>query len=162
MKARSLWLRSGDRTCHLCLTIIETSRQATIDHLIPRSKGGREGWPNVGLAHKTCNHRRGNALLPEGDLFAIVRRLVGNPNLKPNEVYSLLYAPLRASCNEYVIEGYSLCGGKASHIAKYTETEGWQPKCNTHIWLALDAGVATMRWQDVPRELQHEIVGAAA
>lgn len=33
----------------------------TREHVIPMSKGGRRGWPNIVLAHAKCNTKRGNA-----------------------------------------------------------------------------------------------------
>lgn len=36
------------------------SKYPTIDHVIPRSKGGRHMWSNVKLAHKKCNVVKGN------------------------------------------------------------------------------------------------------
>lgn len=32
----------------------------TREHVIPLSKGGRRGWPNIVLAHFGCNGKRGN------------------------------------------------------------------------------------------------------
>lgn len=62
------WLPLGDRdgwVCHLCGWVVEQSagnwknpNGATVDHLIPRSKGGPDEWDNVRLAHYKCNHKR--------------------------------------------------------------------------------------------------------
>ena len=35
------------------------------DHVIPRSRNGKDEWTNVVAACKKCNHRKGNALLSE-------------------------------------------------------------------------------------------------
>src|SRR5690606_29241704 len=32
---------------------------ATLDHVLPRSRGGRNGIENLRLAHKCCNEKRG-------------------------------------------------------------------------------------------------------
>lgn len=37
-------------------------RDFTIDHIIPRSKGGRDTWSNTACACSKCNHRKGNRL----------------------------------------------------------------------------------------------------
>jgi len=37
----------------------------TIDHVIPRSRGGRNEWTNVVAACARCNHRKGDKLLDE-------------------------------------------------------------------------------------------------
>lgn len=39
--------------------------KATIDHIIPRSKGGTDAEWNLQAVHHDCNGRRGNADLPE-------------------------------------------------------------------------------------------------
>lgn len=33
---------------------------ATLDHVIPRSKGGGGTWTNLRLAHRDCNTKRGS------------------------------------------------------------------------------------------------------
>ena len=37
-------------------------RDFTIDHIIPRSQGGRDTWSNTACACAKCNHRKGNRL----------------------------------------------------------------------------------------------------
>jgi 5-methylcytosine-specific restriction endonuclease McrA len=37
----------------------------TIDHVVPRSRGGRHEWRNVVAACRPCNHRKGDRLLAE-------------------------------------------------------------------------------------------------
>jgi 5-methylcytosine-specific restriction endonuclease McrA len=32
---------------------------ASMDHLVPLSKGGDHSWANVALAHRSCNSKRG-------------------------------------------------------------------------------------------------------
>lgn len=49
-------------TCQYC------GRQAgdlTIDHVVPRSRGGPHTWDNLVSACKTCNHRKGGKSLHE-------------------------------------------------------------------------------------------------
>jgi hypothetical protein len=58
--------RDGWR-CHLCgerivaNTCSPNPRCPTIDHVVPKSKGGSDRLENLKLAHKECNQRRGNA-----------------------------------------------------------------------------------------------------
>jgi 5-methylcytosine-specific restriction endonuclease McrA len=40
-------------------------RASTVDHVVPRSRGGRHEWANVVAACSRCNNRKGDALLPE-------------------------------------------------------------------------------------------------
>ncbi len=39
-----------------------TKHDFTIDHIIPRSKGGKDTWSNTACACARCNHRKGNRL----------------------------------------------------------------------------------------------------
>ncbi len=54
-------LRRDGHHCQYC----GSSRQLTIDHVIPRSKGGTHTWDNVAIACKTCNHKKGDKYLNE-------------------------------------------------------------------------------------------------
>lgn len=54
-------------TCWLCGDVIDPTMtigpwRATIDHLVPRSRGGTSDLGNLRLAHRRCNNRRGNHL----------------------------------------------------------------------------------------------------
>jgi len=52
----------GDRDgwrCHLCDRVV-VRREASADHLIPRSEGGGHDPDNLALAHIRCNSKRGN------------------------------------------------------------------------------------------------------
>lgn len=37
-----------------------TKTDFTVDHILPRSKGGRDNWSNTACACYGCNHRKGN------------------------------------------------------------------------------------------------------
>ncbi len=49
-------------TCQYCGV---RSSNLTIDHVIPRSRGGLHTWDNVVAACQPCNHRKGGKSLPE-------------------------------------------------------------------------------------------------
>ena len=55
---RNLMLRD-QATCQYCCGSA-TNREMTIDHVIPRSKGGPHAWTNVVLACGPCNRRKGS------------------------------------------------------------------------------------------------------
>jgi 5-methylcytosine-specific restriction endonuclease McrA len=58
---RNIFLRDRNR-CQYCGA--RPSREnLTIDHVVPRSRGGHTTWENVVLACSTCNARKGNRLL---------------------------------------------------------------------------------------------------
>ena len=53
--------------CAYCGDIFE-GKSLTIDHILPRSKGGKNTWTNCVTACKTCNLRKGNKLLENIDM----------------------------------------------------------------------------------------------
>lgn len=40
----------------------------TLDHVVPRARGGRTSWENIVVACGPCNQRKGNRLPPEANL----------------------------------------------------------------------------------------------
>ena len=45
-----------------------TNKDLTLDHVIPRSRGGRSNWKNLVTACKRCNTRKGDFTLHEVDM----------------------------------------------------------------------------------------------
>lgn len=45
----------------------------TVDHVIPRSRGGRHGWENLVTACKRCNQKKGS-LTPDEAIMSLIRR----------------------------------------------------------------------------------------
>jgi 5-methylcytosine-specific restriction endonuclease McrA len=58
---RALFARDGWR-CVYCGT---GGNRLTLDHVVPRSRGGESVWENVVTACAPCNHRKGNRTLEE-------------------------------------------------------------------------------------------------
>jgi 5-methylcytosine-specific restriction endonuclease McrA len=58
---RALFARDGWR-CMYCGT---TNGRLTLDHVVPRSRGGDSVWENVVTSCAPCNMRKGNRLLEE-------------------------------------------------------------------------------------------------
>ena len=56
LSRREVFLRDG-YTCQYCGL---KSRELTLDHVIPRHRGGKHIWDNLVSACKSCNHRKGN------------------------------------------------------------------------------------------------------
>ncbi len=56
--------RRDQHTCQYC----GHTKRLTIDHVIPRSKGGTHTWDNVVTACESCNSAKGNRLLHETNL----------------------------------------------------------------------------------------------
>jgi 5-methylcytosine-specific restriction endonuclease McrA len=61
---RALFARDGWR----CVYCGSSGGRLTLDHVIPRSKGGESIWENVVTACAPCNHRKGNRTLEESGL----------------------------------------------------------------------------------------------
>jgi 5-methylcytosine-specific restriction endonuclease McrA len=45
----------------------------TVDHVIPRSRGGKQGWENLVTACKRCNQKKGS-LTPDEASMSLIRR----------------------------------------------------------------------------------------
>ncbi|BAZ52762.1 hypothetical protein NIES4103_54270 [Nostoc sp. NIES-4103] len=54
-------LKRDNHTCQYC----GSSKNLTLDHVIPRSKGGQHSWDNVVTACEKCNSTKGDRLLHE-------------------------------------------------------------------------------------------------
>lgn len=80
-RRRSHWSRKGilvrdSYTCIYCGVTpgssqkgqILTKRHFTIDHIIPRSKGGKDTWSNTACACARCNHRKSDRLHNEAGM----------------------------------------------------------------------------------------------
>ncbi len=57
--------------CQYCLTELKV-KQLTLDHVVPRSRGGKTEWENVVTCCPPCNHKKGNKM-PEEFSLALVR-----------------------------------------------------------------------------------------
>ena len=55
---RSNILARDNFQCQYC-SVDLTSREATLDHVIPRSQGGRTSWENLVCACSACNRKKG-------------------------------------------------------------------------------------------------------
>lgn len=60
---KNILKRDGNR-CQYC----GTHDDLTIDHVIPRSRGGADTWENLVTACHRCNHRKGNRTPREADM----------------------------------------------------------------------------------------------
>jgi 5-methylcytosine-specific restriction endonuclease McrA len=77
----SVW-RGANGKCWLCGLHVkfpgyhdEVDEQASIDHVVPISKGGKHTWANTKLAHLGCNAKKKDGVVPEaGPHLAIARR----------------------------------------------------------------------------------------
>lgn len=69
---RGVVLQRDEFTCQYCARFL-TFREATIDHVVPRSRSGKNHWTNCVAACKTCNRRKDNKT-PEEAGMRLLRR----------------------------------------------------------------------------------------
>lgn len=110
MKAEQLAERDG-WICWLCGAAVDPDapldapHRGTVDHVVPRSRGGATVPENLRLAHRRCNGRRADTLpelrwptdlaaLDTGDLWTTIARLVRRPGSV--EIAGLFPTPERA------------------------------------------------------------------
>lgn len=68
-------LHRDNYTCQYCG---KRSRHLTIDHVVPRYRGGKHTWQNLVAACSTCNHRKGHHTPEEANMK--LRRAPYEPN----------------------------------------------------------------------------------
>jgi 5-methylcytosine-specific restriction endonuclease McrA len=79
LSRRAVFYRDGFK-CQYCG---KEGKDLTIDHVMPRSKGGPHTWENVVSACIPCNHRKAGHTLKEANL-----KLLREPSApKPNPYY---------------------------------------------------------------------------
>ena len=71
-------LKRDNFTCQYCF---KKSNSMTIDHIIPKNKGGKDRWDNLVAACSKCNTKKGNNLLEK-----IEMKLLKKPK-KPNYLF---------------------------------------------------------------------------
>jgi len=64
--AKNIWQRDG-ATCQYTGRKL-ASHEGNIDHIVPRSRGGKTSWDNCVLAHKEVNFRKADKLPEEAGL----------------------------------------------------------------------------------------------
>ena len=75
--SRKNLLKRDNRVCQYCG---KTDTKMTIDHIIPKVKGGTDTWENLVTACFKCNSKKGNKLLSE-----ITMQLIKKPR-KPSMI----------------------------------------------------------------------------
>src|ERR1700743_1696446 len=61
LSRKNILLRDRN-SCQYCETVL-TAAELTLDHVIPRSRGGLSTWENLVACCHSCNRRKGNQLL---------------------------------------------------------------------------------------------------
>jgi 5-methylcytosine-specific restriction endonuclease McrA len=76
LSRREIFMRD-DYTCQYCGN---RGRDLTLDHVVPKHRGGRHSWDNLVSACRACNHRKGGKTVDEARM-----RLV-HPPRRPQPV----------------------------------------------------------------------------
>src|SRR5579885_333308 len=102
-------LRRDEETCQYCG---KRSRDLTLDHVVPRSRGGESTWENLVASCRACNGRKGNHLLKEVNM-----RLLRTPRPLSHEyaaLFLLRYPRLREAYEEFLL---SAQGGSPQELS---------------------------------------------
>jgi len=59
--SRAMIYKRDNHTCQYC----GSTRKLTIDHVIPRCRGGDDSWENLVVACSSCNTKKGHTLLEQ-------------------------------------------------------------------------------------------------
>jgi len=92
---RAVFARDG-YSCQYC----GSGSRLTMDHVVPRSRGGKSSWENVVTSCAPCNHRKGDRLPAEVQMFP--RRA---PRPPAPEIFIAVAAPRRPKSWEPYLSG---------------------------------------------------------
>ena len=71
LSRKNILLRDRN-TCQYCSVVLPSS-ELTLDHVIPRSRGGNSTWENLVACCHGCNRRKGNRMLHELDDMKLLK-----------------------------------------------------------------------------------------
>ncbi len=92
--------RRDSYTCQYCADSL-TNNNSTIDHIIPRVKGGTDGWLNCVTACTFCNRKKGNKSLEEVGMKLLKKPTVPTYNLFLNDLCKI--QDKHESWNNYIV-----------------------------------------------------------
>ena len=75
--SRSMIYKRDNNTCQYC----GSKSKLTIDHVLPRSKGGKDTWENLVVACSSCNTKKSDKLLEQTGM-----KLVRKPRAPINKM----------------------------------------------------------------------------
>jgi 5-methylcytosine-specific restriction endonuclease McrA len=94
------------RDRHTCQYCGRQTHDLTLDHIVPRHRGGAHTWDNLVAACKACNHRKGGKSLEEARM-----RLNRAPFEPRCDVYTLftpyLVDPRNEAWRDYLFVGHN-------------------------------------------------------
>ena len=71
LSRKNILLRDRN-TCQYCATILPAA-ELTLDHVLPRSRGGLSTWENLVACCHSCNRRKGNQMIHELEDMQLLR-----------------------------------------------------------------------------------------
>ena len=71
LSRKNILLRDRNQ-CQYCGVVLPSS-ELTLDHVVPRSRGGNSTWENLVACCHACNRRKGNRMLSELDDMILLR-----------------------------------------------------------------------------------------
>lgn len=80
--SRAMIYKRDNHTCQYC----GSTKRLTIDHVLPRCRGGQDTWENLVVACSTCNTKKGDKFLEQTGM-----KLVRNPRAPFNKMQFALY-----------------------------------------------------------------------
>ena len=78
---REVFLRD-QHTCQYCGVM---SKDLTLDHVVPKHRGGRHQWDNLVSACRSCNHRKGGKTVEEAKMA--LRQPPAEPRATPQYLF---------------------------------------------------------------------------
>ena len=92
--SKAMVYKRDENKCQYC----GSTRHLTIDHVIPKSKGGSEEWTNLVVACSSCNTKKGDKLLSQTTM-----KLTKQPKAPYNTIYIKLNQCGVDEWEEYII-----------------------------------------------------------
>lgn len=91
LSRKEVFSRDG-YTCQYCGKL---TKELTLDHVVPKSRGGKHSWDNLVSACKSCNHRKGGKSPEEARM-----KLLSQPREPRVSPYYVFVQKLQHSPNE--------------------------------------------------------------
>lgn len=92
--SRAMIYKRDKNTCQYC----GATTKLTIDHVIPRSKGGDDSWENLVVACSSCNTKKGNTLLEQTGM-----KLTKKPKAPNTSVQLSLNSGIMSEWEQYAL-----------------------------------------------------------
>jgi len=94
LSRREVFLRDG-YTCQYCNLV---TRDLTLDHVVPRVRGGIHSWSNIVSACSKCNHRKAGRTPSEAGM-----KLKKDPEAPPAHPYAMFFhRPVRQEWRKFM------------------------------------------------------------